>query len=672
MKFKDYIDETGKIRVYDLEQELDLLVKLPDSKPSKRIINSKKGIKAIAALKNLNLKHNHSWYKELKCRAQQDLNAIALFYRGNKITFGEMFEEADKLAKSFTKIGIKKGDEIPVCMSNTPELVYIMLAANKIGAKLNIFGNHLNSDYLNTILDGCTSKLFIGSDDVYEKISGVIGERQYDNKLLVSLADSLPEDPASCDEYEPLLDKYYHYDNLVAKFKENDSSIKSFNEFVDFGSDYNEEIIDDNNLDTEFLVTYTSGSTKIGFPSQIIHSNRSLITSGRFHDPVLSGNPEIKGLRGLAHIHPESNTDLITCISDNLMQLWSVGLEPEYGKESFPDYIFINKPNYLNAPTSFFVELAKKHLFDDKYAFYRRMMPFLFAAFAVGEGTSKGEEKLVNKMLRKAKAGSGVKIFGLSLPFTTLCIGGGDCEHGGIYYSLWKAMYEKLYNFRLKRKSYGMMPESYVHVSALKPNDDGSYQECDYNEYGVIVANSSTTMCGYKDNKEKTKSLILTDSLGRDWVSANVYGYVDEIGGVHVKGRIGNEITFSNGLSLPLFEIEEIVQKDTKNILSCSATKVTDDNGFEKIVLNVEFQPDRKMSYSATIRSIFERCKNSFDTELYNMLLVRVIDNENSYPLTGSGKRSVVALENMGITDTLFVNDGDIMKYTNSKVYHYK
>ena len=37
-------------------------------------------------------------------------------------------------------IGIKPGDEIPCCLANTPELIYVMLAASKIGAQLNLFG----------------------------------------------------------------------------------------------------------------------------------------------------------------------------------------------------------------------------------------------------------------------------------------------------------------------------------------------------------------------------------------------------------------------------------------------------------------------------------------------------------------------------------------------------
>lgn len=672
MKFLENIERFGYIDSYDVEGELATLIKLDDKKPSKRIIKTKKGKVAIAALKELELNHNHSWYKELKIRSKDNLQSQALFYRGKKITFEEMFKKSDEIAKSLLNCGIVKGDEIPVCVSNTPELVYILLAANKIGAKVNLFGSHFDSEYLNYILDGCTDKIFIASDDIYDNISATVGKRKYKNKVLISLADSLPENPSLCDEYEPKLSKYYHYENKVLNFKEDDNSIMSFSDFVEFGKNYSEEVIDNNTLDTDFLITYTSGSTKSGFPSQLIHSNRSLITSGRFHDSELSGNPKIVGLRGLAHIHPESNTDVITCISDNLMQLWSVALEPEYGKSEFIDYIFINKPNYLNATTSFLVEFAKKYLYDKNYIFSKRKMPFLFAAFAVGENTSKGEEKLINKMLRQSRAGSGISIGGFSLPFTTLCIGGGDCEHGGIYYSLWKSLFEKVYKFRLKRREYGMMPESYVHVTTLKEIGDNVYTECDYNEDGIIVANSATTMRGYKNDKKKTKKLIVRDIYGRDWVSSNVYGYIDEIGGVHVRGRVGNEIMLNDGTLLPLHFIDEIICDDTKNILSCTSVVSSDFSNSNLIVLNVEFQPNKRMSDFNVIKSLFDRCKNIFSEDIYSRIVVRIIDNDSSYPLTGSGKRDFKALEELELDDTYIFNNGTVCKFSNNKVKEYK
>ena len=398
------------------------------------------------------------------------------------------------------------------------------------------------------------------------------------------------------------------------------------------------------------MVTYTSGSTKIGLPKQIIHKNRSLITMGRFHDPELSGNPKIPGLRGLAHIHPESNTDIITCISDNLMQGWSVALEPEYDKDKALDYIILNKPNYLNITTSFMLEAAKEYLVDKKYHQNGtgKKLPFLLAVFTVGEKTTKGEEKFINRFLRESRAGSGISIKGLKLPFTTLSIGGGDCEHGGIYYTLWKSLQEKLYYPKLGKKGLGMLPVPYVTVTALKQTKDGSYVECDYNEPGIIVANSYTNLSCYKNNAEATRKLIITDNLGRNWVSCNVYGYIDKIGSVHVNGRVPSQKeNICNN-----FIIDDLITADTKNILSCATVDVDD-----KKVINIQFQPLTKINESKVLTSIYARLAKILSEDEINNIYVRIIPARNSFPLTGAGKRSAAALEEMSFENCFKLNN---------------
>lgn len=670
MKFREEIERTGKIPTYHLEELLEELVKVDKNKPSSRIIQTRKGKKAIAGLMEIEKNHNVSWYRELKNRSELCMDDLALFYRGTKVSFGEMFEIADCVAKALVELGIKKGDEIPVCLSNTPELVYIMLAANKIGAKLNLFGANLDKDYISDILDGCTNKVFIATDNVYGEIKSVIEEKNIKNKVLISLTDSLPIDPTKTDEYEKELDSYYRYENKFLEYKKYDTSLISFSDFLKFGNNCKIEIIDDNDLNTEFLITYTSGSTKKGRPKQLVHSNRSLITMGVFHDPELCGNPKIKNLRALAHIHSDSNTNLITSISDSLMQQWSVALEPEYDKKKALDYMFLNKANQVSMTTSFWVDAAKQYLYENKFVENgkRRKMPFLLAGLAVGEKTSKGEEKLINKFYREARAGSGVKLKGFSFPFTTIGIGGGDCEHGGIYYSLWHSMQEKLNYVRLNKKSYGMDPVPFAHVSAFKKLDDGSYAECDYDEYGVIAANSSVTMLGYKNNLEATLDLVITDELDRDWISSNVYGYIDNLGSVHVKGRIGNDLILSTGEKVPAFVIEEIVERDTKNILSCVITNAKE-NDEDVVVVNVELQPERKNSEMKTLLSAKKRVEKIFpvleDTSLY----FRLFSNDLSFPLTGSGKRNIKSIEDMGLQNAFKIGDNLGKKKTDSKVY---
>lgn len=660
MKESNLLDNNGRISTYRVQDELELLEQLDDSKPSKRIVKTKQGLKAIKALIDLEKNHNTTWYEYLKYRNINNMNDVALFYRGNKISFNELFDRADCIANALFNSGLKMGDEIGVCVTNSPELVYIILAANKLGLKVNCFGANFNHEYLTTIIDSLDKKIIFISDDVYELLEHNKSLEQIDKIVMTSLSDSLPKNPSQCDEYEPELDYYYHYNNKVQFYRNNNKKIISLQEYITKSDSLEQKVIVAGNLETDFLVTYTSGSTKIGFPKQIIHKNRSLITMGRFHDAELCGNPKINNLRGLAHIHPDSNTDVITCISDNLMQGWSVALEPEYDEKKALDYIIINKPNYLNITTSFMIEVAKQYLIDKK--FHKngigRKLPFLLATFTVGEGTQKGEEKFINTFLRKSKAGSGVSIKGLKLPFTTLSVGGGDCEHGGIYYTLWKSLYEKLYSPILKGKDLGMLPVPFAVVTALKQNENSQYVECDYDEMGLLVANSYTNFSCYKNNIEATKELIVKDNLGRKWVKCNTYGYIDKIGGVHVKGRIpSSKINYCNN-----FEIDDIVVKDTKNVLSCSTVDVA-----EKKVINVQFQPIVTANCEKIVTMICKRLNKFLPNLDLDDVYIRVIPMRNSFPLTGSGKRSVRALEELGLNGCTVLSEFITKKEENKK-----
>lgn len=621
----------GIIPTYKVEDELELMMALPDSKPSKRFINTKKGRKAVEALIDLEKNHNVSWYRFLKERSSHRPNDIALFYRGTEVTYSEMLERAENIARSLVEKGVKPGDEIPVCMTNCPELVYILIAANAVGAKLNIFGEQFNPVLIDKILTNSSHKVMFVDDSRYKYIKESVENSNIENKIMISLSDSLPEDPTKTKGYEKDLADYYKYENKVNEYKSQDSSISSFKEFEEIGKNSKIDYEYNGDLETDFLITYTSGSTIAGMPKAIVHKNRSLIVSGRFHDCELSGNPDMKDFSCLAHIPPESNTDLIACISDILLQGWKVCLEPEYDHEKALDYIILNKPNYLNMTTSFFIEVAKQYLIKGR--FRDRLLDFIFTPFAVGEKLSPGEEKFINKFLRIAKAGSGVPVNGFRLPFVTLGTAAGDCEHGAIFYTLWKKFFEmksKLYGV----KECGMYPEAYVNATVLKINDKGEYEECDYGEPGLIVSNSYSNMAGYKDNEEATNKLLVKDNLGRTWLSCNTYGYIDKLGGVHIHGR--KEILFTETENGPinLHDVEEIITKDTKKILSCQM--VNKDNKIYAII-----QPQAGVKTLDVVKTTLLRLRKEVPMYIFRKIELIVLPFENSFPLTHSGKREL-------------------------------
>lgn len=671
MKFIEEIEKTGLIPAYKVQDDIELLHTLPDSKPSKRIITTKKGLDSIALLKYIENNKNHSWYSEVYERNEDNLDSYAIFYRGNRITYREVFEKVDALSKAMIGSGIKVGDEIPCCLSNTPELIYIMLAASKIGARLNLFGANYDKEYLDSILSDTTNKLIFVTDNNYEEIKDVLDKHEFGKKVLISLADSLPEDPTKCEEYVPELDHYYHYDNKAKKFKLADSSINLFDDYVNNYDKSIEGYTNKGNLFDIFTTTYTSGSTRKGFPKAMYHANRSYIVGGIFNTSKLTNTPTIHGVRSMAHIHSDSNTDLITSISDTLMKGAEVAMEPEYSKESSLDVMFINNPVLYTGTTSHLVAAAKQYLIEKKFNnnVNKRILGRQLVTIAVGEKKSMGEEKLINLFLRRVKAGSKVEVimdngFKLKLPFGPMSFGGGDTEHGGLFYTLQLLLKRIKYAYKGKNFDYGMDTVPFAVVTALKKNENGEYEECDYNEKGIIVANSITNMVGYKNNIEKTEGKIIRDNLGRDWISCDVLGYVNELGNPIFLGREEDAIRLDSGYDFPLYIIDNVVCKDSKNVLSCSAV-IHNEN---IIVLNIEFNPLKKGNDERIIKSIRNRCKNALPDDLFKKLYFRIIDNKKSYPLTGSGKRSIGDLTNMPLEDTNRLEDG-LAYGSNSKTY---
>ena len=173
-------------------------------------------------------------------------------------------------------------------------------------------------------------------------------------------------------------------------------------------------------------------------------------------------------------------------------------------------------------------------------------------------------------------------------------------------------------------------------------------------------------MVGYKYSKSDTKDKIVRDNLGRDWLSCGVIGYVNEFGNPIYLGREEDVVILNDGNPYPLYMIDTAVCKDSKNVLSCSAVIPKDNE--DVVVINVEFSPLKRKGDAAVIESIRKRCKTILPEKLFDNIYYRIIDNENSYPLTGSGKRSYTVLEEMPLTDVKKLSDNSNYK-SQSNVY---
>jgi long-chain acyl-CoA synthetase len=637
-------------------QKLILEVNSLENKRSKNEYDSE-GLssKIKKVISDIECNRNHSWAVEMFERNKNNLDKVALKYRGNKITYGEMFVNSYQYAKSLKRMGFNKNSEIPICITNTPEFIYMLIATILIGARVNIVSDWFAKDYLIQIFNDTKSDTIFIDDISYPLIKESINESNIKNIVCFSITDSLKND------YNP----YQNIDNLFHEFKNNVSFVKddfcgsvlNSNEFVNIGSNYDGKIVESVDLDDICSITYTSGTTKPGYPKGVKQSNRSYITLSRFKESDVSGMPTMKNMSVLAHIPTDTHMELSCAISDTLYCGCELDLEPFYSNEWFPYSLIINKPNFVPASAGFWGKLCNKLNFDP--IFKNINMPFLMIPTVTGEGLSEGEEKYFNQTSRKHKFGIDKLPFPLSP--VTFSIGGGTTESSGIFVTLYKSLQEKKLNHLIKKEKLGLTPHKFVSFAILDENGN----HCKANQPGLLVANSPCEMIGYTSD-ELNKNTHVIDSNGKKWLSLGTYSYMDSTGRVKMKGRMGSYETLSDGNKLPHYYIEDVVLVDTKNVMSCSTIKSEDDH----LICHIELQPFRQKSEIESLKGIIGRIDSKIPDEIKEKLFIRVRDNSESFPLDPSGKRSISTLKRIGIDEkTVLYSDfkSNIMNKTNNK-----
>ncbi len=145
----------------------------------------------------------------------------------------------------------------------------------------------------------------------------------------------------------------------------------------------------------------------------------------------------------------------------------------------------------------------------------------------------------------------------------------------------------------------------------------------------------------YKNHQETAKKII-TDEKGRDWVSCNVLGYLDEVGAVHVKGRI-EEFRRIGAETVYPYMIDDVIDQDRRNILSSTTVFHADGS----MTANILLSPMAGDSEAAILEQVRERCRQQLSVEVLGLLKYRVFHTISEFPITGSGKRNIRALEEM-------------------------
>ena len=445
------------------------------------------------------------------------LDNIAINYYHNQITYKTFFEKVNILANSFTKMGIEKGDNIPICSLSTPELIYSFLALNKIGAVPNMISPVNGSERLKQHLNSTNSKFLITMDIFNEKINEVINDTNIENIISFTFANSMPLTKKIPVEAKLKIG--------LPKLKTNANVINGNKLLKDTR---NNNILENVHNDVAAIV-YTSGST--GKPKAIMLSNENFVAM-----MIEYANLDVKMERKekfMSVIPPFFPYGICNSICVPL----SLGLEtiliPKFDASVFPQVFMEYKPNHVNGVPKYW-----ESLMDSPYS-KDADISFLKNAGCGGAGMT--DEKEVEVIEYFKSHGSSSKLnkgYGASEVTSAATVA------------------------TLKNNEIGSagIPLIFTNMSIFKLDTD---EEISYltGEEGEICINGPTVMLGYKDNEEKTNEVLKEHKDGKLWYHTRDRGTITKDGAFYVNGRYGRLI-LRRGMSIDPADIEYEISKN--------------------------------------------------------------------------------------------------------------
>lgn len=519
------------------------------------------------------------------------LNDTALVYYGRKFTYGQMFDETERVRNALLNNGIKKGDKVILFTSSTPETLYVILALSRIGAVGNMINPLFTKEQIKDRINETDAEVMILLDQLFDKVDSLLGEICVKKTIVVPVYRSIPTVKGRLAKWK--LKKPIPYSEAIVSW---DVFMK---DCINTQPDAPYE------KDRPLIMVYSSGST--GASKGIVLTNNGILATASNYLRT-EYFPHERGESFLQMIPVWFSTGIIISL---LMPL-SVGvfiiLEPLFSKESFVKDIKKHKPNMTLGATSLWMhaihcnELAKADL------------SFMHYPITGGEKLLTRDEEAINDFLRR---------HGCRSP---IIAGYGMCELGGTVTTA-SAIHHKLGSAGLPIKG--------VTVSAFDPV---THQEQKAGARGEIRVDTPCRMKEYFKNSKATDEFFWKDDKGTVWGRTGDIGYVDEDGFVFIQGRATDSCVLENGERVYLFDIEDEIMKD-ESVAQCKVVDIQYENKTRLAahIVFVKGTPDPQAGIN--------RIHKSLKASMPEYMVPGVYKIRDSIPVHANGKRDVEAMK---------------------------
>ncbi len=538
-----------------------------------------------------------SIFKYLKQTSQSHLNSFAIEFEGKKTTYGELIKQIETTAKALVNLGVKKGDIISIISINTPEVLCMVYAANRIGAIVNMIHPLLSVAEMEDFIKKTNSSVVLILDQIYPKISKIIWEKgKNPNIILTRIVDSLPW----------YLKPIY---SLMNKNKIVVNSSHTVTFWNDFCSKRNTEdiVLPDDNGEAEdvAVIMYSGGTT--GTPKGVMLTNRN-INSYSIQAFEVSGIDKPQGKKFLAILPLFHGFGFASGIHANLCQGVHIFLLPKFEFKKSVALIFKKKINFIYAiPALFEAIIRSEQIEKEDLSFFECLIC----------GGDKLEPKLNQRLEKQLKRGNSKAVF---------CEGYGQTECVA-------ACLTNPY-FAAKQKSVGiLLPDMDAKIVEI-----GTHKEVPDGTDGELCVCGPTVMKGYYKNEEETNKVLQIHEDGKLWLHTGDIFYKDEDGYYYFRQRISRMI-ISSGYNIYVTEIEKNINT-LPFVGQCCVVGVKDRAIGQRIKVYVVLN-ENSFDINEIKNKILEHCKKNMP----EYSLPHEIKICESLPMTNLGKVDFKALE---------------------------
>lgn len=524
---------------------------------------------------------NCTIYRNIVDNNKNHLNDVAILYFGKKITYLKLFKEVEKTAAAFIAYGIKEDDNVSICMPAVPEILFSILALNKIGANAALLNPTFTEQQLIDRIAESQSTLLITINELYDKLKKVVPKTSVNQVVCLPAVNSL---------------------GPVVKFLKKTKKIQgtvSWDDFLKSGKGI--DVVEAKYLpDRSAIMVFSSGSTGASKGIQLRNSG----INWSINDGAQIGFEWKRQEKWIAPIPVWFSTGIVASVLVPLCHGITVILEPQYDFNIFKKHIHKYHPNYIITAAAPVGYLLTKKSDDFKY----------FKYFVVGgEYVTPSADKRFSNILLDSGAPYG------------LFKGYGMCECGGTVTAS---------NIKCNVLGSAGIPLPHVTIAAF---DLETGKELKYGERGEIRVNTPCRMKGYFKKAQETEQYFHTDEQGNVWCCTGDMGYVTEDGSVYISGRLNDSYINENKETIYLFDIERTAL-DVAGVKQCKAVASVI-KGKKTHVCHIVFDDVEK---EKTIKLIQEySLKNLPYSHVPHLFKVY----EESLPVAPNGKLNILKME---------------------------